>query len=81
MSPIIQIIRLLLQLFQIILLIRVLMTYFPQVDRSHPIVRFIEQITEPVLAPVRQLIPPQQGIDFSPLVIFVIIFFLQTFLR
>jgi YggT family protein len=81
MNPIIQLLKLVLNIFQIILLIRVLMSYFPQLDRSHPIARFIEQITEPILAPVRQFIPPQQGIDFSPLVVFVIIFLLQSFLR
>lgn len=81
MNPVIQLLKLVLNVFQIILLIRVLMSYFPQVDRSHPIARFIEQITEPILAPVRQYIPPQQGIDFSPLVVFVIIFLLQSFLR
>jgi YggT family protein len=81
MNAIISLIRLLLQLFQLILLIRILMSYFPQLDRTHPIARFIVQITEPVLAPLRQLIPPQQGIDFSPLVVFIVIFLLLTFLR
>jgi YggT family protein len=81
MNAIVSLIRLFLQLFQIILLLRILLSYFPQIDRSHPIVRFIVQVTEPVLAPLRQLIPPQQGIDFSPLVVFVVIFLLLTFLR
>lgn len=81
MDAVFSLIRLLLQIFQVILLLRVLMSYFPQIDRSHPIARAIEQVTEPVLAPVRQLLPPQQGIDFAPLVVFVVIFFIQSFLR
>ncbi|MGZ8481755.1 MAG: YggT family protein [Candidatus Limnocylindria bacterium] len=32
------------------------------------IVAFIYQATEPILAPIRRLLPPTAGIDFSPLV-------------
>jgi YggT family protein len=32
------------------------------------IVAFIYQVTEPILAPIRRLIPPTSGIDWSPLV-------------
>ena len=31
-------------------------------------VAFIYQVTEPILAPIRRLIPPTSGIDWSPLV-------------
>jgi YggT family protein len=32
------------------------------------VVAFIYQVTEPILAPIRRLIPPTSGIDWSPLV-------------
>ena len=50
-------------------------------DPYNPIVRFIEQITEPVLAPIRRLIPIRgMGIDFSPVIVLLVIIFLQSFL-
>jgi len=40
-------------------------------DPRNPIVRFLRQITEPVLAPARRLLPPWKtgGLDFSPLIV------------
>ena len=32
------------------------------------IVAFIYQVTEPILAPIRRLLPPTSGIDWSPLI-------------
>ena len=50
-------------------------------DPYNPIVRFIERITEPVLAPVRRWIPIRgMGIDFSPVIVLLIIIFLKIFL-
>jgi len=44
-------------------------------------VRFIHQVTEPVMAPVRRWFPIRGlGIDFSPIIILLVIFFLQSFL-
>ncbi len=46
----------------------------------HPILRLIWQLTEPVMAPVRKVIPPMGGLDFSPIFIFIIIQLIQNFL-
>lgn len=37
----------------------------------HPILRLIWQLTEPLMAPVRKIIPPMGGLDFSPMIIFI----------
>ena len=42
--------------------------------------RVLNQITEPILRPIRKIIPPVGGLDLSPLVVFIIIFFLQGFI-
>jgi YggT family protein len=50
-------------------------------DPYNPIVRFLYQITEPVMARVRRWIPLRgMGIDFSPMIILLVIVFLQSFL-
>lgn len=46
----------------------------------HPILRLIWQLTEPVMAPVRKVIPPMGGLDFSPIFIFIIIGLIQNIL-
>jgi YggT family protein len=58
--------------FNFIILIRVVLSWV-NVDPYNPLVRMIYQITEPVLAPLRRLIPPAAGLDFSPLVAFFVI--------
>lgn len=42
--------------------------------------RVINQITEPILRPIRRILPPMGGLDLSPIIVFVIIFFLQSFI-
>jgi YggT family protein len=50
-------------------------------DPYNPIVRFLYSVTEPVFATVRRVLPfPYMGIDFSPLIVLLIIIFLQQFL-
>jgi YggT family protein len=47
----------------------------------NPIVRFLYRATEPVLRPVRRIIPLQGlGIDFSPVIVILIILLLQDFI-
>ena len=50
-------------------------------DPYNPIVVFLNRVTEPVMAPIRRLIPIRGlGIDISPVIVIMIIYFLQTFL-
>jgi YggT family protein len=42
--------------------------------------RVVNAVTEPILRPIRRIIPPMGGLDLSPIVVFVIIFFLQSFI-
>ncbi|MBT3529483.1 MAG: YggT family protein [Gammaproteobacteria bacterium] len=46
----------------------------------HPILRLIWQLTEPVMAPIRKVVPPMGGMDFSPIVIFIGIQLIQNLL-
>ncbi|HLB03243.1 MAG TPA: YggT family protein [Nitrospiria bacterium] len=50
-------------------------------DRSNPIVQFLNKVTEPVLYPIRRMMGSFSiGIDLSPLIVILIIIFLQSFL-
>ena len=46
----------------------------------HPLLQLVWQLTEPVMAPIRSVIPAMGGLDFSPIVIFLGIQFLQNFI-
>jgi len=66
-----------LQIYSLILLARVFLTWFPNIDRSNPLVKMLHDVTEPVLQPIREALPPTRGFDFSPLVVFIGIWILQ----
>jgi YggT family protein len=56
--------------FEILIIARALGSWFVR-DWSQGIPRFLYDVTEPVLAPVRRVIPTMGGIDFSPLIVLV----------
>ena len=81
MNPVIQVISLLLQVYSYVLLARALISWIPNLDPYNPIVQFLYQITEPVLEPIRKLVPPLGGmIDISMLIAFFGIMILQQIL-
>lgn len=49
-------------------------------DPYNPIVQFIYSATEPVLSKVRSRMPFMGGVDLSPIIVLMIIVFLQSFL-
>jgi len=51
------------------------------IDRYHSVMRFLIRITEPVLAPLRRYIPPMGGLDFSPTVALLLLWFVERLLR
>lgn len=75
------IIGLLLNIAMLIIFARVLLTWFPDIDRSNPLVRFVYDVTEPVLQPIRQALPQTGMIDFSPMVVILAIYIIRMLLR
>jgi YggT family protein len=69
-----------LQIYTFVLLIRILITWIPNLDPYHPIVQMLFQVTDPVLEPARKLIPPIGMIDISPIVVFIALGILQDLL-
>jgi YggT family protein len=52
-------------------------------DPRNPIVQFLFRVTEPILRPFRRLLPPGRtgGIDFSPLLVIILLVLIRSFLR
>jgi YggT family protein len=81
MNAVIEILGLVLQIYSYVLLARALVSWIPNLDPYNPIVQFLYQITEPVLEPIRRLVPPLGGmIDISLLIAFFGIMILQQLL-
>ena len=59
-------------LYIVLVLVRVVLS-FVGADSYHPVVPLVMQLTEPVLKPFRRLIPNVGGIDFSPMVLLLVI--------
>lgn len=69
-----------LDIYKIVLLIAVLLSWVNP-DPYNPIVRFLRAVTEPVLRPIRNIIGYRLGpIDISPIIVFLLIMFVQSFL-
>jgi YggT family protein len=48
-------------------------------DPYNPVVQFLYKATDPVLGPIARALPPMGGMDLSPIVLILIIYFLQWF--
>lgn len=70
-------VRLLFQLLYVLLITRVVLSWVPGVNYSHPVVHFIYRVTSPVLDPIRRVVPPVGGLDLSPLVAVLLLGLLQ----
>ena len=69
-----------LELYMWVIIIRALLSWVNP-DPYNPVVRFLNSITEPVLYRVRKAVPMHgMGLDLSPILVILAIYFLQIFL-
>ncbi len=68
-------------IYQFLLIIRVLLTWFPNLDMSNPILLNLCAITDPYLNFFRGIIPPLGGLDLSPILAFILLRFLEGLLQ
>ena len=66
----------LLQLLSLLVIVSALLSFF--LDPYHPVRRWINSVVEPLLAPIRRVVPPIAGLDFSPFVLLVLIQILRN---
>lgn len=88
MNAIITLLDMLLNLAFWVILIQVIMSWlimFNVINMYQPIVSQIweglKRLTEPVYRPIRRILPDMGGIDLAPVIVIILIYVLQTFLR
>lgn len=59
---------------------RSILSWFPNISYSHPAVQFIYIVTEPLMSPIRRVMPRTGMFDFVPMITIIIIFVVQQFL-
>ena len=69
----------LIDLYSLIVLGSVIISWV-QLPPTHPVATFLGMMTEPLLAPIRRVLPPMGGLDFSPLVLLFGLQFLRGLL-
>lgn len=79
LSAVAQVLHLGLFIYMWMIIIRAIISWVNP-DPYNPIVQFLYRSTEPVLQPVRRMLPITWGIDFSPLVVIIAIMFVDQFL-
>jgi len=72
------IVDIVLSIFYWLILIRALISWVNP-DPHNTIVQFLYRATEPILTPIRRMLP-QMGIDLSPIIAFLVIIFLKGFI-
>jgi YggT family protein len=58
----------LIDLYSLVVLVGIILSWLPAARRS-PLRMMVYRLTEPVLAPIRQALPPMGGVDLSPMVL------------
>jgi YggT family protein len=60
----------LIDLYSLVVLVAVILSWV-QLDRRNPLVTMTHGLTEPLLAPIRKVLPPMGGLDLSPMVLLI----------
>ncbi|HXV63839.1 MAG TPA: YggT family protein [Vicinamibacteria bacterium] len=62
----------LIDLYTVVVFVAVIISWL-QLPPYNPIVRYTRMLTEPLLAPIRRILPPVAGLDFSPLILLILL--------
>lgn len=66
-------INLLFQILSWAIIIRVLLSWFPNLNQDNPVIQLLRSITDPILEPARRVVPRIGMIDISPIVVLIVI--------
>ena len=81
LSFLLQVLAQTLSIYTLVLLVRVLLSWFPNLDWSNPVLSTVSSITDPYLNAFRGLIPPLGGLDLSAILAFIVLQLAQSLLE
>ena len=64
-------------MFYILIILRIFMSWIPNIDWEQQPVKFIREITDTYLEIFRRIIPPLGGLDFSPIIAIIVLQIIQ----
>jgi YggT family protein len=79
-AVLLRLINVIFTIYSLAFIARALLPWF-RVSYYHPVMRFLVQITEPLLGPLRRYIRPVGGIDFTPMVALLLLWFVEQLLQ
>ena len=80
LSEFLQILASALSIYSLVLIVRVLLSWFPNLDWGNPVLSTVSSITDPYLNAFRGLIPPLGGLDLSAILAFIALSLMQQLL-
>ena len=81
LATLLQVLTQTLEIYSLILIIRVLLSWFPNLDWGNPVLTTVSDITDPYLNAFRGIIPPIGGLDLSAILAFIALSFMQQLLN
>jgi YggT family protein len=77
MTGIIQVVQLLIQILIFAIFAEAILSWFP-IDRNGAIFQTLRMITEPILDPLRRVVPTIGAVDITPMVAILLLVFIQA---
>lgn len=68
---VVRLINILSDLITLLIIVHVILSYF--MSPFHPVRRFVDNLVEPMLSPIRRVLPQTGMLDFSPLILLLIV--------
>jgi YggT family protein len=60
------------------IIVRSLLTWFPNIDRNNQFIRLLDMVADPLLTPVRRIMPRTGMIDFSAMIVIIVLYVMIT---
>jgi YggT family protein len=77
---VIEIIQTFVLVLTLLIVARALMSWIPNLDPRNPVSEFLITVTEPILAPIRAIMPRTGMIDLTPMIAILLLFAISRFL-
>lgn len=77
MDILLQVVGTIVQFLAFAIFARAILSWFP-IDKNGPIFQMLNSITDPILEPLRRVIPPIGMIDITPMVAMLLLFFIAS---